>query len=421
MLTLGRQAPRATEILSLEWCNGQSTERGVYVHDGFVIYVIRHHKAKRSTNNEFTVVRFLHAKVGKLLYYYLVYIQPFAAMLQRETTGSKVLSSLLFGSPHAPQRPWPSNCLADVLVKSSAEVFKKAINIRLYRQLSISITEKHVKKLAKPFNRYDDQSGNADRSVVFAWQSGHRPRQRGTTYGLDGAFPSKMQPALLNIYEWASVEWHQYLGHKSRNTASMGAHQQQPASTVGKSNAVGKSKILNREENPGVASHTSWRVTNRQPKVLEPSHPIKYGFLSLVSQTNFVGSAASSIRDVEEQALTSIAVNRVQSGGVKGQKRLYKTVSPDEDGGNVPRKGQQGRNRLLSRVTTKSTYKHKHLLWLVKSNHRARSSIVKESIPQHHIIVIVIMMVMVMAIINIGMTSKRRERDLDQTSLGPNL
>jgi hypothetical protein len=81
MLTLGGQAPRATEILSLEYCNRQSSQRGVYVYNGFMIYVIRHHKAKRSTNNEFTVVRFLPAKVGKLLYYYLVYIRPFAAML----------------------------------------------------------------------------------------------------------------------------------------------------------------------------------------------------------------------------------------------------------------------------------------------------------------------------------------------------
>lgn len=36
--------------------------------------------------------------------------------------------------------------------------------------------------------------------------------------------------------------------------------------------------------------------------------------------------------------MNSIAVNRVQSGGVTGQKRLYETVLSDEDGRNVPRK-----------------------------------------------------------------------------------
>ncbi|KAH6708722.1 hypothetical protein BKA61DRAFT_678568 [Leptodontidium sp. MPI-SDFR-AT-0119] len=42
-------------------------------------------------------------------------------------------------------------------------------------------------------------SDNADRNVIFAWQSSHRPPQRGATYGLNGAFPSQMQPPLVNI------------------------------------------------------------------------------------------------------------------------------------------------------------------------------------------------------------------------------
>ncbi|PVH91702.1 hypothetical protein DM02DRAFT_663702 [Periconia macrospinosa] len=56
-----------------------------------------------------------------------------------------------------------------------------------------------------------DRSTEADINVVFAWQSGHRPLQRGTTYGIDGAFPDSLQPALLRIYEWASNEWHKFL------------------------------------------------------------------------------------------------------------------------------------------------------------------------------------------------------------------
>ncbi|PVH71649.1 hypothetical protein DL98DRAFT_391139, partial [Cadophora sp. DSE1049] len=174
---------------------------------------------KRSTNNEFTVVRFLPARPGKLLYYYLTYIRLFATMLDREISMKPTIvsSSLLFCTFNEPHRPWPFTRLSDVLAKSSTGLFEKPFNIRLYRQLSICVTEKHIKRLAKPFNRYDDQSADADPNVVFAWQSGHRPLQRGLTYGLDGAFPSQMQPALLNIYEWASVEWHQFLGHQSRS------------------------------------------------------------------------------------------------------------------------------------------------------------------------------------------------------------
>ena len=173
MLTLGGQAPRATEVLSLEFYNGQSTEHRVYAYNGFMMFVIRHHKAKKSTNKEFTVVRFLPANPGKLLFYYLVYIRKVVAMLRRETSGIRDSTSLLFCSLHTPDRPWPSKRLTDVLVRCSSTVFKKPFHTRLDRQLSVSVIEKHVKKLAKPFNRYDDQSDNADPNVVFAWQSGH--------------------------------------------------------------------------------------------------------------------------------------------------------------------------------------------------------------------------------------------------------
>lgn len=47
--------------------------------------------------------------------------------------------------------------------------------------------------------------------VAFAWQSGHRPNQRGTSHGTDGAFPDSLQPALLRVYRWTSDQWHQFL------------------------------------------------------------------------------------------------------------------------------------------------------------------------------------------------------------------
>ncbi len=190
-------------------------------------------------------------------------------------------------------------------MESSSRVFQKPINIRLYRQLSISITEKHVKQLAKPFNRYDDESESADPNIVFAWQSGHRPRQRATTYGLDGAFPSRMQPALLNIYEWASVEWHQYLGHQSRSDAPF--HQLQPT-------LVGSSP----RESPG-----SRPPAKRQPKLAKSDFPIGYGlappitqngsvnyrFVPPMTQNTFVTPAARTVPDVHHPVLGPISSN----------------------------------------------------------------------------------------------------------------
>lgn len=101
--------------------------------------------------------------------------------------------------------------LTAILKKATAAVWKQPVNSQLFRQLSNGITEKHVREVCKPFNRYDDTSSDVDLNVVLAWQSGHRPMQRGTTYGLDGAFPDKLQSALLRAYEWASTRWHEFL------------------------------------------------------------------------------------------------------------------------------------------------------------------------------------------------------------------
>jgi hypothetical protein len=73
--------------------------------------------------------------------------------------------------------------------------------MQIYRQISIAITEKHIRQISKPFNRYNDKSRAADIDVAFSWQSSHHPLQRGSTYGINAAFPDSLQPALLQVYE----------------------------------------------------------------------------------------------------------------------------------------------------------------------------------------------------------------------------
>jgi hypothetical protein len=208
---VGGQAPRGTELFALEHCNGASTSRGVCVHAGKMALISRHHKARRTTNSEFQVVRFLPKEPSKILYHYLVFIRPFACMLFRICYNTDAESTLLFSSPVNPKEPIKTSVLSKILREQTISTLGFPVGVQVYRQLSIAITEKHVKQIANPFNQHDDKSKEADINVSFAWQSGHRPLQRGTTYGLDGAFPNSLQPALLRIYEWASNEWHEFL------------------------------------------------------------------------------------------------------------------------------------------------------------------------------------------------------------------
>jgi hypothetical protein len=208
---VGGQAPRGTELFALEHCNGASTSRGVCVHAGKMALISRHHKARRTTNSEFHVVRFLSKEPSKILYHYLVFIRPFACMLFRICYNMDAESTLLFSSPVRPTEPIKTSILSKILREQTISTLGFPVGVQVYRQLSIAITEKHVKQVANPFNQHDDKSKEADVNVSFAWQSGHRPLQRGTTYGLDGAFPDSLQPALLRVYEWASNEWHEFL------------------------------------------------------------------------------------------------------------------------------------------------------------------------------------------------------------------
>jgi hypothetical protein len=205
------QAPRSSELFSVEHQNGSSTSRGICVYGGTIVYITRHSKARHSTNQEFYVARYLPSLDSQLLATYLVYVRPFTDMLCRKCLGHRQERRLLFASFEKPTSPWKVGVLTKALKKLTQDICGVPIGVRVYRQLSIAVTEKHVKQISNPFNRYDDKTAMADLEVVFAWQSGHRPIQRGTTYGIDGAYPDSLQPALLRVYEWASGMWQRFL------------------------------------------------------------------------------------------------------------------------------------------------------------------------------------------------------------------
>ncbi|KAK2684347.1 hypothetical protein QWA68_017017 [Fusarium oxysporum] len=217
LMTCGGQ-PRSPDLLSVRVRNHMTSERGLYIYNGYMIYVTRSYKAKRSTKREFVVARFFPSQVGHLMYTYLVYIRPFVDMLAREQLPNiDGCSSFFFRSQLESDSPhWCTERLTKIVRGFTRQVWDQGITLRLLRQICIGIADKHVREVSRPFNRFDDRTDNADQGVVFAWSSGHRPLQRARTYGLDGAFPTHLQPQLLERYEWVSVRWHEFLHLPSR-------------------------------------------------------------------------------------------------------------------------------------------------------------------------------------------------------------
>ena len=217
------QDPRVKELMTLEVYNGSMHPRGVFVYNGSMVYITHYHKAQRNTNRQFHVARFFPLPASRWVFYYLVYIRRFVEMLLRSCFRVAARSNHLFVSnPIVARQPlhrhWDTKDLTRLLRASSQQVLGCPLGVQMYRQITIAMTNKHLRFLARRINLYDDRSKDASIDAVFAWQSGHRPLTQGTNYGLDGAFPHTLQPELLRLYEWASSEWHRFLELPSKST-----------------------------------------------------------------------------------------------------------------------------------------------------------------------------------------------------------
>jgi hypothetical protein len=164
-LCIAGQGPRVMELLTLECTNGSATWRGIYVYNGYMMYVSRYHKSRHITDPDFQVARYFPHQAGKLLYYYLVYIRPFEDMLRRVCKYGDGERNMLFSTG---RRVWSTADLTRALRDYTQAVFDLPLGVKLYRQLLIAITEKHIRCLCKPVNLTDDRSPAADMDVVFA-------------------------------------------------------------------------------------------------------------------------------------------------------------------------------------------------------------------------------------------------------------
>ena len=82
-----------------------------------------------------------------------------------------------------------------------------------YRQVTIGIGKKHLllEGVAKG-KRVTETPIMAAMHKVFAWQAGHSIDQEMDSYGLNGAYPTRLQPLLFDLYLGVSVAWHHWLG-----------------------------------------------------------------------------------------------------------------------------------------------------------------------------------------------------------------
>jgi hypothetical protein len=104
MYLRGGQAPRITECFGILCWDGASSSRVLYVHEGSMMYITRHSKARRTTNQEFQVARYLPIKDSVALATYPIYTRPLSDMIHRACFDTNTDRKYLFSSAVDPDK-----------------------------------------------------------------------------------------------------------------------------------------------------------------------------------------------------------------------------------------------------------------------------------------------------------------------------
>jgi hypothetical protein len=190
--------------------------RNFFIYNGHGLYTTEYHKARAWTNYSFYVVRYLPQRVTELALLYIAYIRPFACMLYSRRGETCNDAKYLFCSDKSLDKCWDGRVLTKILQKESMERLGSKLSIWAFRHIIIGITKVHVKEISGYFEKdnrvkKDPLRENAD-AYLYAWQAGHQRETNVGIYGLDAAFPTRLQPELLGQFLRISLRWHHYLG-----------------------------------------------------------------------------------------------------------------------------------------------------------------------------------------------------------------
>ena len=112
------QPSRRPEFLGMRWCNAALAKRNIFVHDGYVLFILNYHKTLYQSNASRWPVRFLLPSVGELLVQFLVMVQPFRRWLKEEVSIPREVTEYLWAQSDSSQ-PWRGDKMTRVLLRES--------------------------------------------------------------------------------------------------------------------------------------------------------------------------------------------------------------------------------------------------------------------------------------------------------------
>lgn len=218
-LTSGMPA-RGEELRVVRWADSAAVPRNIFIHNGHVMLVFSYNKAGLKSNSSFYIVRFPAPSVQHVLFLYLAYIRPFSDFLARRlrVEDSKATNPHLFTTHRS-----SATCFrAKTCVKSlqlSTPFCPIKLNMKLYRQIAISLAKRHIPTLLQPFDPDLPYDYNGFLRLL-SFQTGHKPSTHVGAYALDKAYPAKLQSELIERYLQNSVVWHELIADRGTSQAN---------------------------------------------------------------------------------------------------------------------------------------------------------------------------------------------------------
>jgi hypothetical protein len=197
---------RGTEIATIRYINTTLAVRNVFFRGGQIIIIISYNKARASNNYAFYIVRYLPRELSQSLLRYLAIIRPVLGFIAKQLEVPHWSESeFFFPDPQGKNRHLTSTQASGIL-RSLTQNLATPWTLSSYRQAALAIAKRYLSTLVEKSNFYHPtEATNPLR--MFAAGAGHHPRMLLTSYAIDKALPSRLQPELLEMYYRLSKLW----------------------------------------------------------------------------------------------------------------------------------------------------------------------------------------------------------------------
>lgn len=215
------QAGRKKEIGSLRCQNVIHDRRNLFIHDGYLCFLLTYHKSLSRFHASRYPVRFLLPKLGTLLVQYLVIVQPLRIWLSAEVQIPPRVSEYLWSDSNG---IWNEQKITRIMKTMSKQAVGETVHIQAWRQIAVAIAlkkfngQKYQGDFDVPGDEEAENSGHLPVSNqaasqglpdVFHHQAAHSVARGNLSYGGTVNFNAGLTDAGLQEYLIASQMWHQ--------------------------------------------------------------------------------------------------------------------------------------------------------------------------------------------------------------------